>query len=132
MKHWAVEYIGKEWVSGKSGPDTFDCWGLVRYVQKNHFQRIVPEIIIDADNVKDVVKTFATHEELNNWREVDHPKDGDCILMSQNTRPNHVGVWIQVDRDGGVLHACKGIGVVFTPIRYLENLGYNLLGFYTC
>ncbi len=30
------KYIGLPWIAGASGPDTFDCWGFVRYVLKNN------------------------------------------------------------------------------------------------
>jgi cell wall-associated NlpC family hydrolase len=128
---WAIEYIGKEWVSGDAGPDSFDCWGLVRHVQKNIYNRDVPEISVDAMNIRAVVAAFNNHPERQNWEEVKEPKDGDCLLMSSGKEPTHVGIWIDID-GGGVLHAIQGTGVVFSKNANLKLLGYNTLGIYRC
>lgn len=129
--HWAIEYIGKEWVSGANGPDAFDCWGLVRYIQKIQFQRELPIINVDADDIRAVVKAFTTHDELTKWTLQDSALNGDCVLMSQGHEPTHVGIWIDVD-GGGILHAVKGAGVVFSNAASLRLMGYNLLGIYRC
>lgn len=129
--HWAMNYLGKPWVSGKQGPDAFDCWGLVRYVQRWHYNRELSEIHVDADNVRAVVKEFTSHNERQNWQAVDAPQDGDCLLLSQSKEPTHVGVWLDVD-GGGLLHAVKGTGVVFSSRANIKLMGYNILGAYTC
>ncbi len=129
--HWAVNYLGKPWVSGKQGPDAFDCWGLVRYVQSRHYSRELPSINVDADNVRAVIKEFTSNDERNRWHAVASPQDGDCLLLSQSKEPTHVGIWIDVD-GGGLLHAVKGAGVIFTTPTNIKNMGYNILGAYRC
>lgn len=34
-EHWAFDLIGRPYDLGAGGPDSFDCWGLVRWVFKN-------------------------------------------------------------------------------------------------
>lgn len=130
--HWAYEYIGKDWESGFSGPDAFDCWGLVRYIQKKHFNRVLPEVNADAYSIQDVVKNFNSNPALSMWEEVDEPIEGDCALMSQNKRPSHVGIWIDDGSMGGILHSCRGAGVIFSARNLIAVSGYNLLGYYRC
>lgn len=129
--HWAMDYLGKPWVNGAQGPDAFDCWGLVRYVQKLHYGRALSAIHVDADNVRAVVKEFTENNERSRWHGVDIPQDGDCLLLSQSKEPTHIGIWINVD-GGGLLHAVKGAGVVFTTPANIKNMGYHVLGVYTC
>ncbi|HAF00379.1 MAG TPA: hypothetical protein DCG63_03705 [Methylophilaceae bacterium] len=129
--HWAFDYLGKPWVSGQHGPDAFDCWGLVRDVQKRHYNRELSEISIDADNTRAVVCAFTTHDERNFWQQITEPQDGDCLLLSQSKEPTHVGVWLNVD-GGGLLHAVKGAGVVFSSTANLRLMGYHILGAYRC
>jgi len=131
MMHWAFNYLGLPWVSGHAGPDSFDCWGLVRYVQKNHFNLDLPSIVVEADNIRAVVKEFTGNDELKNWIKVESPLNGDCLLLSQNKEPTHVGIWLDVD-SGGLLHAVQGAGVVFSSKSNLRLLGYNVLGAYRC
>jgi len=129
--HWAINYLGMPWHSGHEGPHSFDCWGLVRYVQKQHFNLDVPSIIVDANDIRSVVKEFCTSNERLRWHAVTNMREGDCLLMSQSKEPTHVGVWIDAD-GGGILHAVRGIGVVFTNLSNLKHMGYNILGAYRC
>lgn len=129
--HWALQYLGMPWVSGHDGPDSFDCWGLVRYIQKQHFNRHVSAIAVDAENIHAVVQEFTGNAELARWRKVVHPVEGDCLLLSQNKQPTHVGIWLDVD-GGGLLHAVKSSGVIFTSPANIKHMGYNVLGAYEC
>jgi len=131
MMHWAFQYLGLPWVSGHEGPNSFDCWGLVRYVQKHHFNRELSSITVDADNIRAVVKEFNNNNERNQWQLVDQATDGDCLLLSQNKEPTHVGVWLDID-SGGLLHAVRGSGVVFSSPANIKLMGYNILGAYRC
>jgi len=131
MMHWAFDYLGLPWISGHAGPGSFDCWGLVRHVQKNHFNRELPPVVVDADNVRAVVNEFTGNSERKNWLEVESPVEGDCLLLSQSKEPTHVGIWLDID-GGGLLHAVQGVGVVFSSRSNLRLLGYNVLGAYRC
>jgi hypothetical protein len=127
--HWAIQYIGKPWVKKAQGPHSFDCWGLMRYVQKHHFNIDVPLIIIDGDDYRAVVKTFKNHPERRNWIKKNSPSDGDCVLMRHSRDDSHVGVWLDVD-GGGALHCVQGIGVVFSDLSSLRLNGWSHIEYY--
>jgi len=127
--HWANQYIGKPWVAGARGPEAFDCWGLVLYVQREHFNRELPTIPVDADNLNALARTFGRHPERKRWKEEKRPHEGDAVLLRQARYPIHVGIWLDVD-GGGILHCVKGMGVVFQKERDLINGGWRIEGYY--
>lgn len=120
MSQWAA-YIGKPWVAGAQGPDGWDCWALFRAVQAAHFGIDVPIILAaDYDDPRHLAALFAEHGERAHWRSVERPEHGDAVIVH---RPLHIGTWLDVD-GGGVLHAVRGVGVIFT-----KDAGWRLSGF---
>lgn len=115
--HWAHQYIGKAWGSGAQGPDAFDCWGLVRHINKEVYGRELPEVIVDATNLSIVQKAFYDHEEFKRWQEVKTPAEGDCVITkSSPSKPEHIGIY--VDEQGGrILQSVYGSGVVALSIE---------------
>ena len=53
--HWAEDLIGRPWVAGGRGPHAFDCWGLARWCWRERFRIEVPEIPVDAANLRGVL-----------------------------------------------------------------------------
>lgn len=103
--HWSSAFVGRPWALGAEGPDAFDCWGLVREVQRAVFGRELPALSI---NVREVPQTqWATLRDLvqrSDWRcggDLSTAKAGDVILM-RGLRGPHIGVCIG---RGEVLHA---------------------------
>ena len=127
--HWAEELIGRPWQAGGRGPDVFDCWGLVRFCWREQFGIEVPEIPVDAADLRRVLDAFRDHPERQRWRLVAKPSGGDAVLMRQSRHPVHVGLWLEVD-GGGVLHAAHGIGVAFQNPRDLDLQGWRIEGIY--
>ena len=127
--HWAADLIGRPWVAGGRGPDAFDCWGLVRRVQAERFGRSLPEIPVDAGDLRAILGAFRDHPERRRWALTETPAEGDCALMRQSRHPVHVGVWLAVD-GGGVLHCVRGAGVVFQRPKGLLQAGWRIEGFY--
>lgn len=118
---WASQYIGLPWEAGAQGPDSFDCWGFFRMVQKKHFGIEVPLVLApDYDDPTVLVNLFRTHEENHRWSNVDRPAHGDAVIIH---KPFHIGMWLNVD-GGGVLHCVRGIGVIFT-----HEAAWRLSGF---
>ncbi len=74
--HWATHYIGLPWHAGARGPGTFDCWGLFLAIQREHFGRDLPEIPVDANDLRTVVSTFRDHPERLRWASVAQPAEG--------------------------------------------------------
>ena len=61
--HWATHYIGRPWHAGARGPEAFDCWGLFLAIQRGHFGRDLPEIPVNANDLRTVMTTFRDHPE---------------------------------------------------------------------
>lgn len=129
-RHWAVPYLGIPWVKDGDGPDGFQCWAFVRFVQDRHFGRALPAIP-NPDDVMAWARTFRDHPERRRWTRADAPAEGDCVLMRQARYPVHVGVWIAPPGERpGVLHCAMGTGVVFQRPDHLALAGWSIEGFY--
>lgn len=129
MMHFANKYIGCPWVAGAQGPDSFDCWGFVRYVLKHEYGNNVPQVNVNAECLRDVLHAFRTDLAFQAFEEVFQPCDGDVVLMRQAKNPVHAGLWLEID-GGGVLHCVRNSGVVFQNIRSLNASGWYLHSFY--
>lgn len=138
MSHWAAPYIGLAWEADGEGPEAFNCWAFVRFVQRRHFGRELPDIPNPHDLLA-MARAFRDHPERRHWVLVGTPAEGDCALMRQARYPIHVGVWIEADgglppeargAQGGVLHCVQGSGVVFQRLDALGLHGWRIEGFY--
>lgn len=127
--HWASRYVGMPWENGAQGPAAYDCWALVRQVQREHYGRELPMIVVDAEDGSAVHDAFRSHPERARWTRVDSPQDGDCVLTHKGNEVDHVGVYLDLD-GGRVLHAITGSGVVCTTLPTLQRLGWYPLEFY--
>lgn len=124
---WAAGYIGLPWQAGAAGPNAWDCWGLFRAVQAAHFGRAVPEIpVADHDDPDLLAGLFLRHPERDRWARVERPAPGDAVIVH---RPLHVGVWLPAD-GGGVLHAVRGAGVIYTRDAAWRVSGFGRREFY--
>ncbi|MDO8605103.1 MAG: NlpC/P60 family protein [Phaeospirillum sp.] len=126
--HWATALIGLPWSVHGSGPDLFNCWEFVRMVQSRHFGRTLAEIA-NPEDILGLGRTFRDHPERRRWAKVEHPAEGDCVLLRQSRHPIHVGIWLDVD-GGGVLHCSRESGVVFQRPDALRLNGLAIEGFY--
>ena len=129
MSHWATPLIGKPWAYGAHGPDEFDCWGFVRYVQKHHYGIELPSVIV-PDSWLAVRNLIAQHSEHDNWVKVLNGLDGDIVMMARNKVPVHVGVAIKVNNSIGVLHCFEPSGVVFQQLPALRISGWGHVTYY--
>lgn len=129
MTHFANKYIGLPWVAGGQGPDSFDCWGFVRWVLAHEYGHDVPPVNINPNNLRDVLTAFKQDFAFQSFNEVKSPKDGDVVLMRQAKNPVHCGVWIDID-GGGIIHCVRNGGVVFQNVRSLNLAGWYLDSFY--
>lgn len=119
------QYIGLPWVAGGRGPDAFDCWGLLRYLQREHFGRGLPEIPEFGDTARAM---YQVQMSSGAWEIVAQPEHGAGVLMRGGDDP-HVGVWLDCE-GGGVLHAMERVGVIWTPYRSLRLIGFSRLKYY--
>lgn len=127
--HWAENYIGHPWVSGASGPEEFDCYGVVRAVYRDRLGIDIPLLNVDAHKSMCVARAMRDYD-YSDWIEIPSPeKEFDVVEMSQAKHPHHVGVYLHID-GGGVLTSLEGIGVVFQSLRSLAPHGWNIVRCY--
>lgn len=129
MSHWATPLIGKPWRYGAQGPDEFDCWGFVRFVQREYYEVNLPDVLV-PDTWPAVRKLLEHHEEHKRWNKVEAPDDGDIVMMARNKIPVHVGIALRANNTQGVLHCFEPSGVVFQPYASLRIGGWGGLTFY--
>lgn len=96
--HWSAGFIGIPWRKDGEGPAAYDCKGLVRHVQRQHYDREVPRLL----GINPLTDWAAVREsaERDGWGRVTfdarHPaQDGD-ILVVHDGLGAHVGVVLQL------------------------------------
>lgn len=93
----ASDEIGKPYVWGACGPDSFDCSGFVGYCLTGQYERIG--------------STYTFME----WPETTDPQPGDICVSEA-----HTGIYIG---DGQMIHAARpGVGVTIGPVQ--SNMKY--------
>lgn len=127
-QHWAASFIGLPWVQLAEGPTAFDCWGIVTFVEREHYGHALPKFGELKGDIAQM-RVLARH---SGWHRVEDRKDGDVMFMTSRAGP-HVGVLVEADGQLGLLHAMgyrDGEGrdhgsVVFSPLPSLPSLGYG-------
>ena len=95
---YAYQFIGRPYVFGATGPDTFDCSGFTSYVYRNAVGREI---------------TRTTYTQINQGRPVsrDQLQPGDLVFTNG---VEHVGIYVG---GGQMIHAARpGVGVIVGPI----------------
>jgi len=124
MPHWAAQYLGLPWIAGER-----DCWAFFREVQREQFGRDIPAVDVDVYSAVSVMRTLQNAPERTLWTHVMVPRQGDGVLMAQNNRPSHVGVWLEVD-GGAVLHCAEGFGVLCQSVPSLRAAGWSGISYW--
>ena len=102
-------YIGVQFKPHGRDPNGWDCWGLVHYILREHFDICVPsydedyESLKDKDHLQELIKG-----QMGPWDEIslDLSEAGDVLLLRMMGRPVHVGL---VVARGIMLHVEMGI-----------------------
>lgn len=130
MSHWAMPLIGKRWESGAQGPDTFDCWGLVCWVQRERRGIHLATVDVGQVQTKEQLQGLYDLIRRSNWKALPEgtPEKEFDIVVTHSPQGPHVGVVIDVDRQLRVLHAVGnehvGGSVMHSQMRELrENWG---------
>jgi cell wall-associated NlpC family hydrolase len=85
----AYKQLGKKYVWGAEGPNSFDCSGLTYYVYKNAVGKTIPRTSAAQSNYGE----FVSKSEL---------QPGDLIFSGANGKVSHVGMYIG---NGKMIHA---------------------------
>lgn len=128
-QHWAARYVGKPWVSGGRGPDSFDCWGLLHWVQRAEFGRELPSYPIPPAQKLRVTATMERAAASGEWELLSVPREGCAVGMSHHRKFHHVGCYTEAD-GGLVVHALEGKGVLAQPLARLRQDAWNRVEFF--
>ena len=107
MKH--IQLIGKPWVANTSGPDSFDCWGLVCYWYEAELGIKLPDTPVSAIDLVLVAKEMQSAIKSSLWEEETTWEDNQVVAMGRNKIITHVGVHMA---GGYVLHCSREAGGV--------------------
>jgi cell wall-associated NlpC family hydrolase len=100
----ASKYVGKPWVAGASGPDTFDCWGVVRHWYQAKFGQTLPDFKSHTIDFIDLARKFRYEEKGSDWLELHHPVTDCIVALGKGKQVTHCGVYIG---DNLVLHSSQ-------------------------
>jgi hypothetical protein len=118
--------VGRPYANNGCGPEAFNCWGLLRYVQLTYFSRDMGRMPIG--NEEETKAQHSENLEIGLYEPVDKPFHGAAVLLRSGNAP-HVGVWLEID-GGGVLHSLGNSGVIWTPKSNLNRLGFGRCRYY--
>lgn len=118
------ETVGRPWAARGTGPEAYDCWGLAQRVQRDLFDRCLPDagaFVAEGQGLRDVIETIKASELQRRWQAVARPSPGDIVLMARSAQFSHVGTWV----DGGpglrgCLHCVRGDGVLLQGMAELR------------
>jgi cell wall-associated NlpC family hydrolase len=109
---WVGEYVGIPFVSGGRGHDGADCYGLIRLVHLERFNRELPLLsgdYSDAENCAETEKLLKARRPLLAGRRVETPAPGDVCVIRFYGLASHIGVYAG---GGYVLHSLRLTGSV--------------------
>lgn len=121
--------LGLPWVKGAAGPDAFDCWGWAEVLERECFGREIGTIAEPPLNTRELIEFVKAHPARKNWRQCDEPVHGGLVELAHNSRPFHIGVFLDID-GGGISHATAGVGVTFDTILALRASGWRRFVFH--
>jgi hypothetical protein len=125
---WVNDVIGKKWKEYATGPDCFDCWGIVCHGFK-HKQGIQLDRHLEIPTLNPIAfhKVVSKEIKTGNWQQLQQPEDGCLILMSAGRLWHHVGMWLDIN-GGRLLHSQDGIGVSLNSKHSLNS--FNAVEFW--
>lgn len=117
--HWALEYLGKPYVEGANGPDSFDCWGLVRDICAKKIDCEMPLLNIGRNDNREAIQ-----EAIKGWVKIEPPYKEFDILTMRNSFGRHIGICIKANGKVVFLHA-EVPQVQITELKRLGFYGYK-------
>lgn len=112
--------IGKKFEYGGRGPDSFDCYGLIRHIVKENDGVEIPDYVSPSEGGK-IAAIFST--EVHRWQEV--PRAPGTVVLIRVPGSMHVGYMVSHDK---MIHTWEGSGGVV--IEKLHDWERRIIGFY--
>lgn len=118
---WVADVVGKGWQAYATGPEYFDCWGVVCHAFKEKFALdLNRHLEIPSMNPAAFHKVVATEIKAGNWQQLNQPEDGCLVLMSTARIWHHIGIWLDIN-GGRLLHSSEGFGVALDSRNTLNS-----------
>ena len=102
---WTLQLVGKPYSLTGQGPDSFNCWALVRRALLIGHGIEVPEMALDTEPGWRAVQLRTRM--ARDWSIVARPKAADILAMVGSKRDLHVGLFLDSFR---VLHTSADAG----------------------
>lgn len=110
--------------------ERFRCWDLVELVERDLFGRAMLPVPSGELSQKAAGVLISVHPERERWQAVPAPRPGSIALMAKVRFELHAGVWLPLNRVGGILHVDRPHGVAFEPVADLICRGFPKITFY--
>ena len=121
------KYLGIPFNAGGDLGKGLNCWELVRLYYIKELSIQLPDMLLNSNNIKGLVKEFKNSSEYTNWREIPFPEKHDVVLLTHTNTPHHIGIYIE---DGCILHSVEGVGVILSDKDNLQDLGFRILSYW--
>lgn len=121
--HWAFDLIGRPYEDDASGPDAFNCWGLVQWVFEHVQGVLLPTVAVGQHDNAAAIKCVV---EACDWRPVAGviAKEFDIATMT-GLEGKHVGVVVSANGGTFLLHCIERVGVCLQPLSDLGRAGFS-------
>jgi len=125
-KSYINSVIGTPYVEGTNGPDTYDCWGISKAIQKELFNRELPSIDNPPINTRHLMKFVREHPIRKMWQENKDGKrvNGQLIELGHGKYPYPIGTYFDYE-GGSILHAVNPAGVCLDRIITMKASGWR-------
>lgn len=105
------------------GPDTYNCWGLVREVlSRMGIANLPRHDDVHPDDAEEL--TVRYDGEITAFYEVDKPAAGDVMAVYRGNKTTHVGVCVDVDGQTMVMHTSREQGPRINRLSSVKRV-YN-------
>jgi cell wall-associated NlpC family hydrolase len=122
--NWWGRYVGLPFEDGGRGPETVDCWGLLRLVYAEQRGIDLPSYgEISAHDLLSLARKMGEVKDYDCWQPVTDPQEFDAVIMRPSDGRNsiiHVGTMIDAKR---MLHVEQASAAVIVPIRHYSVTG---------
>jgi len=108
---WVKSYVGIPFKSGGRTIHGLDCYGLIRLIYLEQFNKILPllDLYSDADNFIETENVMKSYQPILAGQEVGTPEIGNVCVIKFHGLPVHLGIFVG---DSFILHTLKGVGTV--------------------
>ena len=90
-----ADVLLKPYEFNAAGPDSFDCWGLVRYWYLNNYGIELDSFNYQPGQFAAISKEIDSVRDHVAWTKLDQPEDGCIVAMSRSKVLHHVGIWVE-------------------------------------